>query len=239
MANRRIQRAERNKRDKIRSEEFFKANPDSRSSTPCTRYYQREYVRPWAKSRHPDGFRHRPTFTEPSAEKHPFWYQLMKDEAYKTSISKRVTLQLQLFVSDEPEPTGRWMPFKFRPDSRIRRLREVGGSRQRRQGQVHSDVQRSGVGNRPTGGNPRREIDLSARPARRQHLSLLYRGCSGPAVPHQEQRRSGATSTARRSCVRKSARNSAAAPVTCAVDLGIRHLAAATVRRDGKSSGRE
>ncbi len=233
VASRRIQRAKRNKRDKIRSEEFFNANPDLKELDALHQEYQREYVRPWAKRRHPDGFRHRPTFTEPSAEKHPFWYQLMKNDAYKTLDLETCNLQLRLFVSDEPEPTGRWVPFKFRPDSRIRRLRES------------AEVVKGGKDEYTlTFSDPALGID---RPAEIRGAKLIFR----PARPDGNiylyftvdvQGRPCRIRTTQEWCDKygteklrkKIGEELGADPVTCAVDLGIRHLAAATVRRGGK-----
>ena len=123
-AKHRVEKARRNKRNKIESDEFFKVNPELKALSDRHGDYQREFIRPWARRRNPDGFRHRPTFTEPSADKHPFWFQFMKSQGYKDLDLKECSVSLWLLGSDASKPTWKCREFKFRPDRRLRLIRK-------------------------------------------------------------------------------------------------------------------
>lgn len=230
---RRIRTARRNKRNRIESEEFFKTNPELAELDKLHGQYQRDFIRPWAKRRNADGFRHRPTFTEPDPQRHPFWYQFKKDATYKNLDLSAGTIRLQLLATDGPEPGWEWHSFAFRPDPRLRRLTpspepvQVGRAKY---SWVFAD---------PALGLDRpaeiRGAKLMFRPPCPDGRPYLVFTCDAPDLPSR-------LSLTQKSCDRYSpawaCRKSTEElggepPVTCAIDLGIRHLAAATVRRDG------
>ena len=216
------------------ADEFFKKNPELKALDLRHGYYQREYVRPWAKSPNPDGFKHCPTFTEPSAEKHCFWFQFKKGETYKDLDLQTCSLRLQLLASDAAEPGWEWKTFAFRPDPRLRLVRK---SQDAGQGDA---TKFTCVFSDPALGIDRpaevRGAKLVFRPARPDGHIYLYFTLETPDLPSRLKIK-------QQSCdkyspgwlcdkIRKEL--DGADPVTCAIDLGIRHLAAATVRRNGK-----
>jgi len=235
-AKERVRRAPRNKRNKIEAEEFFRVNPELKALDEKHGYYQRQFVRPWAKRRNADGFKHRPTFTEPSAERHPFWFQFKKNQTYKDLDLKAGSIRLQLLASDAAGPGWRWHAFNFRPDRRLRLIRKSEDAEQTGKGKnrftcVFSD---------PALGIDRaaeiRGAKLIFRPARPDGDVYLSFTVDVPDLP-------GGLSITQKACdkygpqwVRKEATKRLAGKdlVTCAVDLGIRQVAAATVRRGGQ-----
>ena len=52
---------------------FFDANPELFEIHKLNEFYEKAFVRPWAKKHNIDGFEHRPTFTLPDPVLHPFW----------------------------------------------------------------------------------------------------------------------------------------------------------------------
>ena len=232
----RVKRAQRKKRNRIESEEFFKANPALGELDRLHGYYQREFVRPWAKRRNPDGFRHPPTFTEPSAETHPFWFQFQKGRTCKDLDLKACRIRLKVLASDGPEPGETWHTFTFRPDPRLRMICKA-----EKPVSIGKDKYTYVFSDPALGVARQAEIrgaKLILRPASPDGAAYLSFTCDVPDMPG----RPGITLT-QKSCDKYSPTWVAKKlveelggqqPVTCAVDLGMRHLGAATVRRDGK-----
>jgi len=231
--SRRIRRARRNKRNKAEAQEFFAANPELAELDKLHGYCQRQFVRPWATRRNQDGFRHRPTFTEPSAERHPFWYQFKKGATYKALDLDAGTVRLKVLSSDDAAPGSEWRTFAFRPDPRLRRIREAAEAKSvgRKKYSLIFDDPALRI-ERPA---EIRGAKLIFRPACPEGAVYLSITCDVPDLPRR-------LSITQKSCDRyspawvyKKARQELddQEPVTCAVDLGIRHLGAATVRRGG------
>ncbi len=263
----RVSLARPNKRNKIEAEEFFKVNPELQELDKQHGDYQRRFVRPWAKRRHPDGFKHPPTFTGPSADKHPFWFQFKKGETYKDLDFQTCSISLQL-LADGADPADdaaarslaklfHWRSFCFRADPRLHLVRKAGHEQSASDGGADAAAG-AAAGEEAAGGkgrysclfaDPRLGIDRPAeirgaklifRPARANGDVYLYFTLDVPDLPSRLR-------ITQKSCDKASSDQDRAKclggirdglggrdPVTCAVDLGIRHLAAATVRRDGK-----
>jgi len=234
----RLRRAKRSKRNKVESEEFFNANPELKELDKLHGYYQREFVRPWAKKRNPDGFRHRPTFTEPSPEKHPFWYQFKKGETYKALDLQAGTISLQLLAPEGAKRAALWTTFAFRPDPRLRLIQKVNPPLNEKFTYAFADPAYRGQPARPA---EIRGAKLIFRPAQPDGAVYLSFTCD---MPDLHCRLSvGQDSIDRYTTkgtkwlvgrLREEPELAGHEPVTCAVDLGLRHLGAATVRRDGK-----
>jgi IS605 OrfB family transposase len=235
-AKRRVQESPPKKRNRLEADEFFKKNPELKELDAKHGYYQREYVRPWAKKTpNPDGFRHRPTFTEPSAEKHPFWFQFMRDQGYKDLDLKACSLGLWLLGCDASKPVWECRGLKFRSDRRLRLLRKapepvkIGKSTFT---YVFDDAA-LGVAGRPA---EIRGAKLIFKPARPDGNIYLYFTLDVPdldcrlSIKQESCDKYGAKWV----CDKIRKELDGANPITCAVDLGIRRLAAATVRREGK-----
>jgi len=231
---RRMRRARRNKRNRVEAEEFFKANPELATLDGLHGFYQREFVRPWARRRNPDGFRHRPTFTEPAAERHPFWFQFKKGATCKGLDLEARSIRVQVLDSDGAAPGWAWRAFGFRPDPRLGLIRKAATPVQ-----IGKDKYTC-LFRDPTLDADRpaeiRGAKLIFRPARPDGAPYLVFTCDVPDLR-------GRLSLTQKSCDKYSTqwvRGKIAEelggnePVTCAVDLGIRHLGAATVRRGGK-----
>jgi IS605 OrfB family transposase len=236
-ALRRMRCARPNKRNKIESEEFFKVNPELKALDADHGYYQREFARPRAKRRNPDGFKHRPTFTQPSPENHPFWFQFKKGDTYKRLDLKECSLSVRLLASDDAAPGWHWRSFRFRPDPRLRLLRPAPGPTKAGNAQFTCLFTDPALGmDRPAEIRGAKLIFRPARPDGRVYLTFT---CDLPDLPSR-------ISLKQASCDKYGKKGAkwlrgrfreeleGHDPVTCAVDLGIRHLAAATVRRDGK-----
>jgi IS605 OrfB family transposase len=106
---------------------FFAKNPELEELDRLHGQYQREYVRPWAKRRHADGFKHAPTLTLPSAEKHPAWFSFKKNATYReVDLEKRET---SLKVIESETPQGRsargYVRYRFECDPRLQRFHRV------------------------------------------------------------------------------------------------------------------
>jgi len=231
-----IANARRTKRNKIESEEFFKVNPELKALDAKHGYYQREFVRPWAKRRNPDGFRHRPTFTEPSADLHPFWFQFKKNQTYKSLDLKQCLVSLQLLASDELSPGWEWCQFRFRPDPRLRLVRKAQDAVKIGRAQFAYLLSDPALGiDRPAEIRGAKLI-FAARPARPDGKVYLSFTCDLPDLPSRLTMKQASCDKYSPKWLCHKAREELAGedPVTCAVDLGIRHLAAATVRCDGK-----
>lgn len=247
-AKRRIQRARPNKRNKIEAEEFFKINPELKELDAKHGYYQREYVRPWAKRRNADGFKHPPTFTEPSAEKHPFWFQFMKDQGYKDLDLKSGTIRLWVLISDGAKPEGKWRTFRFRADRRLGRVRNATQIATIGTKKFSCTFEDNALGiERPAEIRGAKLVFERGGPDRKalpDGKIYLYFTLDTLDVPDMKCRLSISQKKLEKynkkganwQWLVKKAREDldGADPVTCAVDLGIRRLAAATVRRDGK-----
>ena len=235
-AKQRVQKARPNKRNRVEADEFFTINPELKVLNDRHGYYQREFLRPWAKKRNSDGFKHRPTFTEPSAENHPFWLQFKKGDTYKDLDLKVFSLRLQLLASDDAKSGWEWCNFKFRPDPRLRLLRKVPAGELTGKGKnkftcIFSD--------------PALEIDRPAeirgiklifRPARPEGNIYLYFTCDVPDLPSRLSIKQASCDkySPKWLCDKIRKELNGADPVSCAMDLGIQHLAAATIRQDKK-----
>jgi len=233
----RIRRARRNNRNKIESEEFFKVNPELKALDALHGYYEREFVRPWAKRRNPDGFKHRPTFTEPSPERHPFWFQFKKGDTCKDLDLKAGSITLQLLVSDDAARMFQWRSFHFRPDPRLRLVRKAQNAVEAAKPKYTYVFTDPALGiDRPAEIRGAKLIFRPARPDGRVYLTFT---CDLPDLPSRISVKQTSCDKCRkygtkRLCNKVREELDGHDPVTCALDLGIRHLAAATVRRDGR-----
>jgi IS605 OrfB family transposase len=116
------------RRPKEHFDKFWAKNPELRELDKLHGYYQEEFARPWVEKKNPDGFKHRPTFTLPDAEKHPAWYSFKRDASYFNLNIENGTVDLKVIKSDDPKgrsAKGR-VTYRFVPDQRLRRFRDAG-----------------------------------------------------------------------------------------------------------------
>jgi len=228
-----LQEARRSRRRAVANtiDAFFAKNPELKELDRLHGEYQARFVRPWAKRRHPDGFFLPPTFTLPSADRHPAWYSFKRGDTYRNLSFEQRTIELRVLKSADPNESGRhaYQQYQFVGDKRLRKLSPA------------SEIVRSG----------RFQCDLlvcdegsdHARPARVQGAKLVIREGQAylyfsiyiedapsrlPVKQAQIDKYSAGWSINR-------IRGEPYDPPlrTMAIDLGIRHIAAATVMEDG------
>ena len=211
-------------------ERFWAKNPEVKSLDETHGYYERVFVRRWAKRCNPDGFTHRPTFTLPSWDKHPAWYQFKKNNTYRNLDLTVGTIDLKVITADDPEGRSSrgFTTYRFRADHRLRRFSR--SPEIVRSGRINCDLVYYNA-------------EGACRAARVQGVKLVFRqgqpylyfSCYIEEAPSrlsltQEQfDRYSATWVRKKVC-----KDLGGAPRTMAIDLGIRHIAVATVMDDGK-----
>ncbi|MCL5038148.1 MAG: zinc ribbon domain-containing protein [Chloroflexi bacterium] len=228
----RIKRAYRSKKMKMEGEEFFKANPELEALDRVHSKYEIEFVRRRAIRKNPDGFRHRPTFTLPSPEKHPAWFSFKKDSTYKNLDTDKCEIQLKVITSDKEEersPKG-YTVFRFKPDKRLKGLKKF-----RRIHTTHKKTEKEKTFYSFFDKNLQidREVDIKGvklifRPAKPTGTPYLVFTCN---IKNKEL-------TPRAKEIKwvesdeKTQKGKYKFPsdlITCAVDLGIRNLGVATI----------
>ena len=228
-----LQEARRSRRRAVPNtiDAFFAKNPELKELHGLHGEYQARFVRPWAKRRHQDGFFLPPTFTLPSADRHPAWYSFKRGDTYRNLSLEQRTIELRVLKSADPNESGRhaYVQYQFVGDNRLGKLSPA------------SKIVRSG----------RFPCDLlvwdegsdHARPARVQGAKLVIRKGQAylyfsvyiedapsrlPVKQAQIDKYSPGWSINR-------IRGEPYDPPlrTMAIDLGIRHIAAATVMENG------
>ncbi|MDQ7014018.1 MAG: hypothetical protein Q9O74_09005 [Planctomycetota bacterium] len=208
----------------------FKLNPELAAFDREHNSYEREYVRRRAKRRHPDGFRHRPSFTLPSIEKHPDWPRFKGGEGWQNLCLDAGTVELALYE----EGKGKWTRVSFVADRRIRALRRL------------AEPIKITEGKRKTLNYEWQTPAGDTVPAQPQGLKLVKRDGSGggwhllvsfeiappPCAIGIAQKSAGKYAV---SWQQKELAKQDWTPdeplLTCAVDLGIRDLGAASIAR--------
>ncbi|MBI4834054.1 MAG: transposase [Planctomycetes bacterium] len=237
-AMKKIAKAPLRKKNSIYAKEFFKINPELEALDRIHNYYEREFVRRTAKRRNSDGFKHPPTFTQPSAITHPAWFQFKKGPGYQALNIKDSSVELNTFKG--------WLKFTFKADPRLYQFEPVKIVKTTRGGkEKEADSYEWTDSNLQC----KRPVDIKG-------IKLVFRNiefenktgnlisadpyliftCDIPDLSSKHKLRQDSCDKYSFDWVRKRIMNDTDGkiPVTCAIDLGIRHLGAATVRKDGK-----
>ncbi len=107
-------------------EAFFDKNPQLKMLDKKYKEYL-EYTRPWAKRKYKDGFKHPPTFTLPSPVKHPTWYSFKSGNTYKKLDIENGSVSLRVLTSEADKGrNGEWIQFFFKSDDRLKQFKYVG-----------------------------------------------------------------------------------------------------------------
>jgi IS605 OrfB family transposase len=107
-------------RDPIaRFERLLEKNADLERLDNLHGQYQ-DLIRPWARKRNPDGFKHRPTFTMPSVASHPQWFSFKKSATYKNLDLEKGVLALAL---GKEGAKAQWVTVRLATDPRLARFR--------------------------------------------------------------------------------------------------------------------
>jgi len=148
---------------------FFNKNPELQELDRLHKEYQEKFARTQSKrTPHPDGFKHRPTFTLPDAMRHPVWYSFKgatdptKGSTYRNLDLENCTLDLKVLTAMEGEGRnpGGMIQYAFEPDERIKGFRYVGTTEKgkRAKGYIYYDP-----------------ILEKERPAKIQGIKLVFR----------------------------------------------------------------
>lgn len=211
---------------------FFDKNPELGELDRVHGFYQREYVRPWAKRRHSDGFRHPPTLTLPSVEKHPVWFPFQKDVGYRRLDLQNGTVELKVIQSDNPDersPRG-LVAFRFESDRRLKRFHRI-EEPLKSHGET-CDLLYHGA----EGHGPRPATVKGIKLVFREGHPYLYFTVYVEDAPSRLELTQSDIDKYGHSWAAKKIRAQALSPPlrTMAIDLGIRHIAVATVMQDGR-----
>jgi IS605 OrfB family transposase len=195
-----------------------------------------ELTRPWSKRKNKDGFKHPPTFTMPSPIKHPIWYTFKNGDTYKELDIKNGTLKLKVLTSENGKGRkGEWISISFKADERLNSFQYIGkkGKGKKEYSYLYSD---------PELGEKRAEI---------RGIKLIFKGSRFdvktssfiPGEPYLIFTCEIEDENSRLSLKQKYFDKYPAdwlrervfpgiksdELITCAVDLGIRHLGVATI----------
>lgn len=218
-------------------EAFFNKNPQLKALDKKYGEYC-EFTRPWAKRKNEDGFKHPPTFTMPSPIKHPAWYTFKNGSTYKYLDIENGIVKLKLLTSENGKGRkGEWISISFKSGERLNGFQCIGkkGKGKKEYSYLYSD---------PELGEKRAEI---------RGIKLIFKGSRFdvktsdfiPGKPYLIFTCEIEDNQSRLSLKQKSfdkypmewLRKKIFPEIepdeltTCAVDLGIRHLGAATIRK--------
>jgi IS605 OrfB family transposase len=214
---------------------FFSKNPELKELDETHGSYERDFVRPWAKRHHHDGFKHAPTLTLPSVRKHPAWFSFKSDSTYRGLDLAEATIELKVIQAEDVEnrsPRG-FVAYRFFADARLRRFRKLSAT-------VKSGLETCDLAYHALDG-------LSPRPAKVKGIKLVFNhgqpylyftvfvqdAPSRLTIAQDRIDKYGHRWTLTK--VQEAQREG---PIrTMAIDLGIRHTAAATVMEDDKLLG--
>jgi transposase len=132
-AKERITKAKRWKQRSVEADEFWKANPELYALDRLHGEYEREFVRRRKRKRNPDGFDHRPTFTQPDAVLHPRWVLFNAPQTsppgYRNLVlpphrGERGSVELQLVTGDKTDGKypADFVTVHFHADARLSRF---------------------------------------------------------------------------------------------------------------------
>jgi hypothetical protein len=129
-AIKRVQKARPRKRRSVEAEEFWKLNPELRALDKLHGEYEKMFVRRGKPKRNPDGFKHRPTFTEPGAALHPRWFVFSAPQTKPAGWKKLLlpetsaqmgSIDLLLLTGDKSDDgyPASWKTIRFKADPRL------------------------------------------------------------------------------------------------------------------------
>jgi transposase len=248
----RIKKAWRRKKVAREFEEFFKVNPELKALDEAHKAYEENFIRRQAKKKNPDGFRHRSTFTMPSITKHPRWFNFQRDVGYQDLDIQNGHLKVTIPSTDSAgKKSFIWAPYKFKADTRLNLFGKMSKeqadqfARDYKMDSFKNKNRQDGIGIRKIISKPYtfvyadrqlkdkngkplerpaeiRGVKLIFKPAKSSGMPYLVFSCDIPDLP---------VSDAARKYTKEKVTNGL---VTCAVDLGIHHIAVASIRQNGK-----
>ena len=266
-AEKRIKNAKPWKQRSVEAEEFWKANPELQALDKLHGEYEREFIRRRKTKKNHDGFDHRPTFTLPNSTKHPRWLVFSgpqtSPEGYRDlelSDSKQAapSITLNLITSPRsPGPTGgygsEWVPVSLRVDPRMLQFRKTEVLktvyRGRRKGEQEAKAGYEWYDKHLKLWRPAqisgaklifRKIRLNADGTMQSAIPYLTFTCTIDDLPLTDRAKKIEWLDTNQITATGNVRKKRKLPdglISCAVDLGIRHIGFATIAQtdDGKT----
>ena len=199
----------------------FGLNPELAAFDRVHGAYERDFARTYAKRRHHDGFRHRPSFTLPALPAHPDWPRFKGGEGWQKLDLEARTIELAL-----KEGRTKWTRIPFVADRRLRALSKAEQPIKIRRTNYHYEW-RSPSGDivpaQPQG------LKLVQRDGA-WHLLVSFDIAPPPCAIEIEQKAAGKYAVSwQQKKLTEQEWTSELPLVTCAVDLGIRDLGAASI----------
>ena len=207
---------------------FYEKNPELAELNRIHGIYERRFARSAAKRKNPDGFRHRPTFTLPSEAKYPDWPRFQAGEGWRDLDLDRRTICLKLPTDGG---SARWVQVHFVPDPRLQRLARL--KQPVKEGATRYDYSLDMPSGHTVLAQPQ-EVRLIRRGSSYFATIRLSLHSAPSAIPVPQTAASSPAGMLRK--IRTDAPELKL--ITCAVDLGVRHLGAATIAREGEIIGR-
>jgi IS605 OrfB family transposase len=204
----------------------FAKNPTLAEFDRSHGLYEREFARTYAKRRHSDGFRQRPTFTLPSLPTRPDWPRFQQAQGWQKLDLIAKSLELRLLDEDGGNS---WINLRMVPDPRIASITRLDEAVKIRR--VKYEYKWRGKCSETTLIQPQ-GAKLICKPSG-MFLSISFDIQPPPCLIPYDQ--AAVTKYGFRSTLRKT-RESApdSTLITCAVDLAIRHLGALSIAREGE-----
>lgn len=256
-AQERIQKAKPWKKRSVEAEEFWKINPEIKELDRLHGEYEREYVRRRKTKRNVDGFDHRPTFTLPHAIRHPRWFVFNAPQTnppgYRgltlpSASDESGSVELQLLTEEEVRdgklPVN-WIRLRLTTDPRLGRFRRVQKSKVVNRGKAKGTEKKTDAYEfydphlhiwRPTEISGAklifRNLKFNENGTLRSGTPYLIFTCNTDDLSLTDRAKKiewSDTGKVTKSGKMKKSRKLPDCLVTCAVDLGLRHVGFATL----------
>ena len=222
-----IKLVRRNRRHAARHERelVFEKNPQLNEYDRLHGQYEREFVRTYAKRKHADGFRQRPTFTLPSLPTRPEWPRFQREQNWKSLDLEGNAIELRLL---DEAGKNKWFCFRFVPDPRLSEIKRLPEAA--KIGRTNYEY-----GWRTPSGHPTQIEPQGAKLIFRSDATFLSMTFNiRPPQSRLPYDQAAATKySAKWSLSKFWEHNPDVGVTTCAVDLGIRHLGATSIACEG------
>lgn len=201
----------------------FELNPELAALDREHKDYERRYARTYARRRHPDGFRHRPSFTLPSVESHPDWPRFKAKEGWQNFNLENRTVELSLGDGR----LNKWTRLHFGIDRRLAALCPIDEPVKINNNTLYTCQWQTPAGDlvpaQPQG------LKLIKHDGA-WHLHISVDIAPPPCAIDIEQKAAGKYAPSwQQKKLQEQVWTKATPLITCAVDLGIRDLGAASI----------
>ncbi|MGE3180115.1 MAG: hypothetical protein AB7N71_00665 [Phycisphaerae bacterium] len=216
------------RRNVVRAERdlIFDLNPELQRFDQLHGAYERRFVRAYAKRRHHDGFRHRPSFTIPSSGSRPDWPRFQQKAGWKNLDLDNQKFQILIPNCDATK--NRWLSLSFVPDPRFRRLLPAEAPEKYGATSYHYHLKTQHAGQLPAQPQGVKLLQRNGSWFATFSLDIIPPACG---VPIKQAHITKYSANWTRKKIEEEVENASDTLTTCAIDLAIRHLGAVTVKR--------